>query len=119
MEKGNSKVQSKKITAKPNTQDIAENKFIALLSYIFVLCFVPLLLKQESAFAQFHAKQGLALFIVEVIALVFTWTIILAWLGSILFLLCMIASVYGIILVWNGKMEQIPGITWIVQKINI
>ncbi|EKD47008.1 MAG: hypothetical protein ACD_66C00259G0004, partial [uncultured bacterium] len=44
-------------------KDIEDNKVLAALSYIFILCFVPLLLARDSKFAQYHAKQGLVLFV--------------------------------------------------------
>lgn len=47
-----------------DAQDIEKHKGIACLSYIFLLFLVPLLTEKESKFAQFHAKQGMALFIV-------------------------------------------------------
>ena len=48
-------------------QDIKKNKKIAAIGYIGILCFIPLLLKPNSRFAHFHAKQGLILFIAEVL----------------------------------------------------
>jgi len=53
-----------------NKKDIEENKVAAALSYVWILCLVPLFLKKNSKFCQFHAKQGLLLFIVEVIGMV-------------------------------------------------
>ncbi len=46
--------------------DIASNKGMAVLGYIGPLCFIPLLAKKDSPFAQFHAKQGLGLFAIDV-----------------------------------------------------
>ena len=48
-------------------QDVENNKVIAAIGYIWILCLVPLFLRRRSAFAQFHAKQGLVLFILEII----------------------------------------------------
>jgi uncharacterized membrane protein len=56
-----------------DAQDIEHNKAVAALSYVWILCLVPLLLKRDSAFASYHAKQGLVLFIVEVLAMVVAW----------------------------------------------
>ena len=56
-----------------DAHDIEENKAVAAMSYIWVLCLVPLLLKRGSAFASYHAKQGLVLFIVECVAMVVAW----------------------------------------------
>lgn len=47
--------------------DIDSNKYITLLSYLPVLCFIPLFARRKSHFASFHAKQGLNLFIYYII----------------------------------------------------
>src|SRR3989338_2011983 len=48
---------------------IAEGKFFAAIGYISILCFVPLFLKRDNKFAQFHGRQALILFLLEVAAL--------------------------------------------------
>ena len=47
------------------------SQVMAALSYLGILCFVPLLLAQDDEFVQFHARQGLVLWMWGVIA-VFT-----------------------------------------------
>ena len=54
-------------------KDVESNKVIAAVGYVWILCLVPLFLKRHSKFAQFHAKQGLVLFIVEVIGWLIFW----------------------------------------------
>ncbi len=56
-----------------DAQDIEQNKGVAAMGYIWILCLVPLLLKRDSAFASYHAKQGLVLFIVEILAMLVAW----------------------------------------------
>jgi uncharacterized membrane protein len=41
---------------------------MAVLSYIGILCLIPLLMKKTSKFAQEHAKQGFVLFLFEIAA---------------------------------------------------
>ena len=43
------------------------NKVFGVLSYLGILCLIPLLAKKDDEFVHFHAKQGLVLFIVEII----------------------------------------------------
>lgn len=45
--------------------DIAKNKGMAVLSYIWILFIIPLFAAKDSKFARFHANQGLVLFIVD------------------------------------------------------
>ena len=53
--------------SKFDAKDVADNKAVAALSYISILFLVPLLLKKDSPFAKAHAKQGLILFLFEVV----------------------------------------------------
>ena len=49
-------------------QDRIESRVLAGLGYIGVLCLIPLFGKKDDEFVQFHAKQGLVLFIAEAVA---------------------------------------------------
>ncbi len=90
-------------------KDIDDNKLIAALSYLGLLCLVPLLAKKDSKFAQEHGKQGLVL----VIAWVVMWVIgvipILGWIigffGSIILL---IINLIALVKVLMGDFWEIP-----------
>jgi len=96
--------------------DINENKAIAVLSYIGILCLVPLLAKKESKFAQFHAKQGLVIFIVEIIGM---FLMPLFGLGVLINLAALIFSIIGIVNVAGGKMSKLPLIGNLAEKFNL
>lgn len=104
-----------------DAKDIEENKFITLLSYFWLLSLVPLLVKKESPFAQFHAKQGLALFLVWMAGLfVLLFIPILGWmLMPVLHLAGLVLSVIGIVNVWQGKAWEMPVMKDIVKKLNL
>ena len=53
-------------TSEYDPADIQQNKGISVLSYLGILFLVPYLSKKESKFAQFHAKQGFNLFLVDI-----------------------------------------------------
>lgn len=53
-------------TANYNVADINDNKGISVLSYIGILFLIPLLAKKDSPYAQYHAKQGFNLFLLDV-----------------------------------------------------
>ena len=97
-------------------KDIEENKTIAAIGYIWILCLIPLLLKKNSKFAQFHGKQGLVLFIVDIIGFVFFWIPFFGWL---LGLLLIIVSIIGILKALSGGYWKIPVIGDFAKKINI
>lgn len=90
-------------------KDIQDNKIIAALSYIGILCLIPLLAKKDSKFAQEHGKQGLVLFICWIIVVVVGWIPILGWIvgffGSILLL---VLSLVGFIKCLMGEFWEIP-----------
>ena len=98
------------------TSDVEKNKVMAALSYVWILCLVPLLGKRDSEFAQFHAKQGLVLFIIEIVASLLVWFPII---GQLVMLALLIVSVVGIVKALNGERWEIPYIYNWSKKINL
>lgn len=96
-----------------------EHRLAAAIAYIGILFLIPLLFQKDSAFAQFHAKQGLAIFLCEVIALFLSLTFVLAWLALLIYLFCFFASAYGFFMAAAGKQRPIPGIRRMVHHLNI
>ena len=107
---------NKKTTTDQKDPDIEANKTIAALSYVWILCLVPLLGKRDSKFAQFHAKQGLVLFIIEIIAGLIFWFPLF---GQLLMLAIAVVAVMGIIKALNGEWWEIPYIYEWSKKINL
>lgn len=95
--------------------DVEINKNIAALSYVWILCFIPFLLKRDSEFVQFHAKQGLVLFIVELLASLLIW---FPFFGPLLMLVLVIISVMAIVKTLNGERWEIPFVYEQSKKIN-
>lgn len=96
--------------------DVEINKNVAILSYVWILCLVPLLGKKNSKFAQFHAKQGLVLFVLEIIASLIIW---FPFFGQLFMLILIVVSVMGIVKVLNGEWWKIPFIYGWSKKINL
>ncbi|MCU0678823.1 MAG: hypothetical protein MUC28_00030 [Planctomycetes bacterium] len=99
-----------------DNKDIQENKTIAALSYVWILCLVPLLGKRQSKFAQFHAKQGLILFIIELIAAFLVWFPLF---GQLLMLALILISVMGVVKALKGEWWKMPYIYDWSKKINL
>lgn len=97
-------------------KDIEANKTLAALSYAWILCLVPLLGRRDSKFAQFHAKQGLVLFIIEIIAGLIFWVPLF---GQLLMLAIAVVALMGIIKALNGEWWKIPYIYEWSKKINL
>ena len=94
-----------------------ENDLTAILSYLGILFLVPLLTRKDNAFAQFHAKQGLVLFIAEVATMMIAWIPFLGWfVGMICWIIWVILSIIGIVNVLNGKQVPLPIIGKFAQR---
>lgn len=93
---------------------------IAILSYLGILFLIPLLVRRDDDFCQYHAKQGLILFIAELITCFIAWIPLLGWfIGLFAWILWVVFSVIGIMNVLQGKKKPLPGIGQFAQKINI
>ena len=116
MAKSKSKKSSKaKVPSKPKaTAKLAKpkndyEKVLAALSYVWVLVFVPFVLGHDKPFVAQHAKQGLALFVFELLLLVLGVIPILGWLAALAgWLAVMVAAVIGIVHALAGKPYEIP-----------
>ena len=100
--------------------EIQEGKFFGAIGYFSVLCFVPLILKKENRFAQFHGKQGLVLFILEIAASILK---AIPALGDVVFTLAFVVlgilSLVGVVKVLMGEYWEMPVIHEVAAKISL
>jgi len=98
--------------------DVREGRFFAVISYISFLCVLSLVLKKENTFAIYHAKQGLVLFVFEVLAFILSMIPLLGGIikiaGTLVFLL---ASLWGIAQSLSGNYSRIPLVSRIADNI--
>ncbi len=101
-------------------QVVQEGKIYALVSYLWILCLIPLFFKKENKFALFHAKQGLILFIGEIAISIIGVIPFLGWavffLGSFVF---GVLSLAGMIRVLLGDYWKMPVIGEMAEKIEL
>ena len=105
--------QQKPPEAKPvmnfDKKDIDENKIIAALSYLGLLCLIPLLAKKDSKFAQEHGKQGLVLLIAWMVIWVIGIVPILGWIVSFIgSIILLIVNLIAIVKTLMGDFWEIP-----------
>jgi fumarate reductase subunit D len=98
---------------------IDEGKAAAVLAYIPFMCFVPLIKMKENPFAVKHGKQGLILFVIEIIAVIFLLPKISDLLWSAVVVLCLAAAVAGVFFAVQGEEWKIPFIGDWADKIKI
>ncbi len=114
-----------KQSAQPETDEAARKKMIeegkaaAMLGYIPFMCFVPLIKMKDNPFAFQHGKQGLILFIIEIIAVIFLLPKISDLIWTVVLVLCLAAAVAGIIFSLQGQDWKIPFIGDLADKIKI
>ncbi len=108
------------VSSEGGSKDVEENKAIAAIGYLGILFLIPLLAKKDSPFAQYHAKQGMVLFIFEVI---FSFIVVIPILGWVIspigWLFAFILFIMGIINALGGKKQPLPVIGQFAEKIKI
>ena len=100
----------------PNTSPLppmpaAHNRTaMGVLSYIGILVLVPIIMAKDDPFVKFHIKQGLTLFIIDIIL----WVVIgsmfwrLYMIGQLLNLGIFILAIIGIVNVVNDREQELP-----------
>lgn len=105
-----------------NAPHADERRGMAAVSYLGVLCLIPLIFAKDSQFAQYHAKQGLVLAIVGIILNIvsrFAWDIPFGGvIVSLLSLALLIASIMGIVKALRGEKFEIPVVSEYATKIH-
>ncbi len=114
--------EAKPMTGTPHfdKKDIDDNKVLACLSYLGILFLIPLLAKKDSKYAQEHAKQGLVLFIAEIIGSVVAMIPIIGWLmAPFIGIFFLIVALVALIKCLMGEFWEIPIIGPYRKQINL
>jgi len=110
-----------------SAEDAKQNLWMAILCYLGILVLVPIFVVKDSPFVRFHANQGLALLLVEVVLsvlerivdLVFGFFWPLELIGGIVVgvagLACFIWMILGIVGAAKGEAKELP----VIGKIHI
>jgi len=95
-------------------------KFLAIISYLGVLSLLVMILKSKSKPVHFHVRQGVALFVAEIICtLVLAIPFLGPLIGSIGWILCVFFSIIGLLKATRGKEWTIPLLGKLATKIKI
>jgi len=113
-----------KYTAREKTMEseheIQDGKFFAAISYISFLCVAALLFKKYNKFAVYHAKQGLVIFVLEIVGFILS---IIPSIGGIIGTLVIVVfgllSIWGIIQSLLGNYFRIPLVSDMADSINL
>ncbi len=103
-----------------NLLNTTDDNIIAAIGYLWLLFLVPLLLKKGNKFCEFHAKQGLVLFIFSLIITVIGALPILGWLIAFFgWILIIIFALIGFVNALQGKEWEIPYLGKYAKRINL
>ena len=100
------------------TKGGTRSRFMAVMSYLGILCLVPLILNRDDEFVYFHAKQGLVIWMWAVLA-IFALHIpgIGRWLFNFSALAVVIFSVVGIISASLKRAWKLPIVNSLSSRI--
>lgn len=101
--------------APKKTNGLDETRIMAAISYVWILCLVPLLLKRDNEYVMYHAKQGLVLFIIEVLGSFIFWIPVIGWL---LWIAVVVLAIMGFLAALQGKRTDLPVISTLAKKIR-
>jgi len=93
-----------------------EGRMAAILSYIPFLCFIPLLNMKDNQEARFHARQGVLLFLIEMVAIIFLIDGISDFIFKGILLVAIALSAVGIYFAVQGKNYKLPVIGDMADK---
>jgi uncharacterized membrane protein len=96
-----------------------EGRMAAIMSYIPILCFIPLLSMKENKEAHFHARQGVVLFLIELIAVIFLIDGISSLVFKGILILAVALSIAGIYFALQGKNYRLPVISDLAEKTKV
>lgn len=96
-------------------QDAQDNRVTAALAYIFLLFFIPMA-KKQSPFCQFHAKQGIVMFVIWVIVSFIAWIPFVGWAAWISMI---VLTVMAITKTLNSEMWEIPYVAKYAKQIKL
>jgi uncharacterized membrane protein len=97
-----------------------DNNLIAAVSYLWILSIVILLVKKDSDYVTFHARQGVVLFaasvIISIVSFIVPFLFLITWL---LQLIIFVAVVVGFIQALGGKRYKMPVVGDLAEKVNL
>ena len=85
-----------------------EGRLAAIMSYIPFLCFIPLINMKYNEEARFHARQGVMLFLIELLAVLFLVDRIADFVFTAVLIVAVAFSIAGIYFALQGKNYRLP-----------
>ena len=96
-----------------------DRRMAAVMAYIPFLCFIPLIRMRNDKYAYFHAKQGLVLFFLEIIAFIFSFPHLSQLFWTVIIIGCIGAAIAGIMFAIQGKTYKLPIVGDLAEKLRV
>jgi len=98
-----------------------DENIISAIGYIWLLFLIPLFLKKDSQYCQFHAKQGMVLFIFSLLVMILGGVPVVGWLiiMPLGWLAIIILTLLGFVNALQGKQWKMPILGKWAKKINL
>ena len=100
-----------------SSEVITDGKIYALLSYLSILCIIPLILRKNNPFVLMHGKQGLVLFVSEIA--VWILSIVIPFILAPMMFILMALSFWGLIATLKGEFVRLPLAAVWADKISL
>jgi len=91
----------------------------SVLAYIPFLCLIPLLQMRENERARFHSRQGLLLFLIEILAGILLIPGLSGTIWRTVLILALGASAAGIVFGLQGKSYKLPILGDLAEKMKL
>lgn len=119
-DKGEVKMVEKNEMRTEERRIISEGKIYAVIGYLWILCFITLMVKKDNKFAVFHAKQGLVVFLSWLFLLVISIVPVIGpIIGFVGMVMLLVLSLMGIMHALRGEYWIMPFIGGKAEEINI
>jgi uncharacterized membrane protein len=89
------------------------------MAYVPFLCFAPLLKMRDDPYVYFHARQGLVLFFLEIIAFVFSFPHLSQLFWTAMIIGCIGAAVAGVMFALQGRAHRLPLIGDLAERLKM
>lgn len=100
-------------------EEVEDGKALAAIGYLWILFFIPLVVKPENRFCRAHAKQAMVLFIAGAVFAMFSFLITPFFGSGLMPLLIFVLQIVALVKTLQGQFWKIPGAWDIAERIPL
>ena len=100
-------------------EEVEDGKALAAIGYLWVLFFIPLVVKPQNRFCRAHGKQAMVLFIASALLSTFSFLAVPPFGGGLMALLIFIVQIVALVKTLQGQFWKIPGAWDIASRISL